>query len=128
MTSSDNPVRFIGAFVDGLDLTAAGFSHVAPKVTGRPGYAPTDLLKLYIYGYLNGGAQARVHRLRCAWTQYTEHQANWQGFAEPLGNRGDDRREAPAAGTHRIGKIDEVRTNYGSVSLGGEMGSRNGLK
>ena len=51
--SSDNPVRFIDAFVDGLDLVAAGFARVAPKVTGRPGYAPTDLLKLYIYGYLN---------------------------------------------------------------------------
>jgi transposase len=51
--SSDNPVRFTDAFVDGLDLAAAGFSRVAPKVTGRPDYAPTDLLKLYIYGYLN---------------------------------------------------------------------------
>src|SRR5271169_1749958 len=49
----DNPVRFIDAFVDGLDLAAASFSRVEPKVTGRPGYAPTDLLKLYIYGYLN---------------------------------------------------------------------------
>ena len=49
----DNPVRFIDAFVDGLDLTAAGFTRVRPKTTGRPGYAPTDLLKLYIYGYLN---------------------------------------------------------------------------
>ena len=49
----DNPVRFIDAFVDGLDLTAAGFIRVKPKTTGRPGYAPKDLLKLYIYGYLN---------------------------------------------------------------------------
>src|SRR6201987_677573 len=49
----DNPVRFIDAFVDGLDLAAASFSRVEPKVTGRPGYAPADLLKLYIYGYLN---------------------------------------------------------------------------
>src|SRR3954447_1152691 len=49
----DNPVRFIDAFVDGLDLTAAGFVGVEPKATGRPGYAPADLLKLYIYGYLN---------------------------------------------------------------------------
>jgi hypothetical protein len=30
---------------------AAGFIRVAPKATGRPGYAPGDLLKLYIYGY-----------------------------------------------------------------------------
>jgi transposase len=49
----ENPVRFIEAFVDGLDLAAAGFGRVRPKETGRPGYAPSDLLKLYIYGYLN---------------------------------------------------------------------------
>src|ERR671929_704120 len=49
----DNPVRFIDAFVDGLDLAAAGFVGVEPKATGRPRYAPADLLKLYIYGYLN---------------------------------------------------------------------------
>src|SRR5215469_15544581 len=49
----DNPVRFIDAFVDGLNLAAAGFIRQAPKSTGRPSYAPADLLKLYIYGYLN---------------------------------------------------------------------------
>src|SRR4051795_13598041 len=49
----DNPVRFLEAFVDGLDLQAAGFARVEPKTTSRPGYAPADLLKLYIYGYLN---------------------------------------------------------------------------
>ena len=50
---AENPIRFIEAFVDGLDLAAAGFIRVASRVTGRPGYAPKDLLKLYIYGYLN---------------------------------------------------------------------------
>lgn len=49
----DNPVRFIDAFVDELDLAAAGFVGAEPKATGRPGYAPADLLKLYVYGYLN---------------------------------------------------------------------------
>jgi transposase len=49
----ENPVRFIEAFVDGLDLTTAGFIRVDPKRTGRPGYDPADLLKLDIYGYLN---------------------------------------------------------------------------
>ena len=33
---ADNPVRFIDAFVDGLDLAVAGFIRVAPKATGRP--------------------------------------------------------------------------------------------
>ena len=49
----DNPVRFMDAFVDGLDLEAAGFQRVRPNDKGRPGYDPADLLKLYIYGYLN---------------------------------------------------------------------------
>ena len=49
----DNPVRFIDAFVDGSDLSDAGFERVQPKATGRPGYDPADLLKLYIYRYLN---------------------------------------------------------------------------
>ena len=50
---TDNPVRFIGAFVDGLDLERAGFERVQANRTGRPGYDPADLLKLYLYGYLN---------------------------------------------------------------------------
>ena len=50
---AENPVRFIDAFVDRLELTTAGFGRVQPHETGRPGYAPADLLKLYIYGYLN---------------------------------------------------------------------------
>ncbi|TNC62133.1 IS1182 family transposase [Rubellimicrobium roseum] len=49
----ENPVRFIEAFVDELDLAGAGFARVRPKATGRPGYDPADLLKLYIYDYLN---------------------------------------------------------------------------
>lgn len=49
----DNPVRFIDAFVESLDLEAVGFVRVQPKATGRPGYDPRDLLKLYIFGYLN---------------------------------------------------------------------------
>ena len=48
----DNPVRFIDAFVDSLDLEETGFQRVRPNDKGRPGYDPADLLKLYIYGYL----------------------------------------------------------------------------
>ena len=49
----DNPVRFVESFVDQLDLQEAGFCRVEPKETGGPGFDPADLLKLYIYGYLN---------------------------------------------------------------------------
>src|SRR5919202_6254103 len=49
----DNPVRVIDVFVDELDLGALDFGGVDAKVTGRPSYHPSMLLKLYIYGYLN---------------------------------------------------------------------------
>lgn len=51
--SADHPVRVIDAFVDSLALAELGFCKVAAEVTGRPPYHPGDLLKLYIYGYLN---------------------------------------------------------------------------
>jgi len=49
----DNPVRFIDAFVGKLDLSSLGFQRVITADTGRPPYHPGDLLRLYIYGYLN---------------------------------------------------------------------------
>jgi transposase len=51
--SEDNPVRVVDVFVDELDLGGLGFGRVEPQATGRPGYHPCVLLKLYIYGYLN---------------------------------------------------------------------------
>jgi len=60
--SVDNPVRFINAFVDGLDLKAAGFERVEAKATGRPGYAPGDL---HIYGYLNRVRSSRRLEAEC---------------------------------------------------------------
>ena len=49
----ENPVRFIDAFVGQLDLSKAGFSNAVLNETGRPPYDPGDLLRLYLYGYLN---------------------------------------------------------------------------
>ena len=51
--AEDNPVRVIDVFVDELDLGKLSFADVEPEVTGRPGYHPSVVLKLYIYGYLN---------------------------------------------------------------------------
>ena len=51
--TEDNPVRVIDVFVDELDLGKLGFDGVLPAATGRPGYHPATLLKLYLYGYLN---------------------------------------------------------------------------
>jgi transposase len=49
----DNSVRVIEAYINSLDLTALGCSRPEPNTTGRPMYDPKDLLKLYLYGYMN---------------------------------------------------------------------------
>jgi transposase len=49
----DAQVRYVDAFVDRLDLEALNFQKATAKTTGRPPYHPGDLLKLYLYGYLN---------------------------------------------------------------------------
>lgn len=60
-----NPVRVIDAFVDSLDLEELSFAKAAPAETGRPPYDPRDLLKLYIYGYLNKIRSSRKLMLEC---------------------------------------------------------------
>lgn len=50
----DNPVRAIEAYVASLDLAKLGFRHAKREFgAGQPPYDPADLLKLYLYGYLN---------------------------------------------------------------------------
>src|SRR5215218_7909205 len=73
----ENPVRFIDAFVDGLNLAAAGFVRVAPQVTGRPGYAPKDLLKLYPALFTLG----RVDAASCCVRRQTDTQWRYEALS-----------------------------------------------
>lgn len=50
---SDNEVRVIDAFIDTVDMVKCGFKQMKDAKEGRPGYAPQDLCKLYVYGNLN---------------------------------------------------------------------------
>jgi transposase len=63
--SEDNVVRFIDAFVDGLEMEELGFLRTESKETGRPSYDPRDLLKLYIYGYVNRVRTSRMLEREC---------------------------------------------------------------
>jgi transposase len=58
--SPEAVVRVIEAYVARLDLQALGFVRAKPAATGRPGYDPADLLKLYLYGYTNRIRQSRA--------------------------------------------------------------------
>ena len=54
--SPDNPARVIDAFVDSLDIIKAGFTKSKPRKEGpkgSPAFDPSDMLKLYLYGYMN---------------------------------------------------------------------------
>jgi transposase len=61
----DNPVRIIDAFVDSCKLEEFGFTHAKHAPEGRPPYHPGDLLKLYIYGYLNRIRTSRMLEKEC---------------------------------------------------------------
>ena len=63
--SPEHPVRVIDAFVDSLNLIELGFSKATTKETGRKPYHPGDLLKLYLYGYLNRVTTSRRLEVEC---------------------------------------------------------------
>ncbi|MBG0860092.1 MAG: IS1182 family transposase [Bacteroidales bacterium] len=61
---SDNEVRIIDLFVDSLSIKYYGFRTDFPE-NGRPAYHPSDLLKLFIYGYLNRIRSSRDLEKEC---------------------------------------------------------------
>jgi transposase len=63
--AKDHAVRFIDAFVEGLNLAKLGFERTAPAETGRAPYAPADLLKLFLWGYLNRIMSSRRLSVEC---------------------------------------------------------------
>ena len=65
LVEENNPVRVIRAYVDSLPMEELGFARAVPAQTGRPAYDPRDLLKLYIYGYLNRIRSSRRLMTEC---------------------------------------------------------------
>jgi transposase len=65
LVPSDHMCRVIDAFVDRLDMKKLGFERAEPADTGRPGYDPRALLKLYLYGYLNQIRSSRRLEAEC---------------------------------------------------------------
>jgi len=63
--ADDNPAAVINAFVNSLDVDALGFKRAKPCSTGRPGFDPRDLLKLYIYGYFEKVRSSRKLAKEC---------------------------------------------------------------
>jgi transposase len=65
LIADDHVCRVIDAFVDRLDMAGLGFERAEAAETGRPGYDPRDLLKLYLYGYLQQIRSSRRLESEC---------------------------------------------------------------
>ena len=65
LNGQDNPVRFIDAFVEQLDLLKLGFEVKTLKNEGRPSFESVTLLRIYLYGYLNGLRSSRRLETEC---------------------------------------------------------------
>lgn len=62
---SGSLTRVIDRFIGPLDLRKLGFARSVPAGTGRPPYDPRDLLKLYVWGYLNEVRSSRKLEREC---------------------------------------------------------------
>ena len=62
---ANHTVRVIDAFVDGLDMEGLKYQYAEPAQTGRMPYDPRDLLKLYLYGYVNRVRSSRRLMREC---------------------------------------------------------------
>lgn len=65
LVPGDHVCRVIDAFVAGLRMSELGFERAEAAETGRPGYDPRDLLKLYLYGYLHQIRSSRRLEAEC---------------------------------------------------------------
>src|SRR3984957_5715234 len=65
LVPADHMCRVIDAFVEKLAMSELGFERAQAAETGRPGYDPRDLLKLYLYGYLNQIRSSRRLEAEC---------------------------------------------------------------
>jgi transposase len=65
LVPANHVCRVIDAFVTALDMTALGFERAEAADLGRPGYDPRDLLKLYLYGYLQQLRSSRRLEAEC---------------------------------------------------------------
>lgn len=65
LVAADALVRVIDAWVESLDMQDLGFQKAQAKGMGRSPYAPADLLKLYLCGYLNAIRSSRALEREC---------------------------------------------------------------
>lgn len=119
--AKDNLVRFIDIFVNSLDTSSIGFKDVNQNVNGRPPYHPKDLLKLYLYGYLNKIRASRKLEIEC--TRNVELMWLLSGLVPDHNTISNFRRDNPKAIKKVFRLTVELAKNYdliGGILLAGD--------
>ena len=119
--TKDNLVRFIDIFVNSLDTSSIGFKDVNQNVNGRPPYHPKDLLKLYLYGYLNKIRASRKLEIEC--TRNVELMWLLSGLVPDHNTISNFRRDNPKAIKKVFRLTVELAKNYdliGGILLAGD--------
>jgi transposase len=118
--ADDNPVRVIDVFVDELDLGELGFERVVLQVTGRPGYHPATLLKIYVYGYLNRIQSSRrleretQRNVELMWLT-GRLMPDFKTVADFRKDNGKDRNDTRASMKRRIARVEQHIERYLSL-------------
>lgn len=59
LIAPDSTARIINYFIDNVDLEEMGFKNITPAAEGRPSFPPSNMAKMYLYGYRNGIRSSR---------------------------------------------------------------------
>jgi len=116
LVPADHVCRVIDAFVEGLAMAELGFERAQAAETGRPGYDPRDLLKLYLYGYLHQLRSSR--RLEAECRRNVELMCCWPSVSGPQ----VDRRvpaHAPRSGDAAGAELVRLARSVGLVRASG---------
>jgi transposase len=120
----ENEARLIDLFIDGLDLARLGFTHTQPLTEGRPPYHPADMLKLYVWGYLNQVRSSRKLERECG----RNLEAIWlmKGLAPDHWTIAAFRRENAGVVKAVFGELVKLLISMGLV--GGDLVAVDGVK
>lgn len=121
--SADNEVRLIDLFVDSLQLKSFGFAFDFIE-NGRPAYHPADLLKIYIYGYMNRIRSSRQLEKEC----YRNIEMMWllKGLAPDHNTISNFRKDNPKAIRRVFQATVSIAKNFDLI--GGKLLAGDGTK
>ena len=129
LVPADSNARIIKHFIDNADLAEMGFNNMDPAIEGRPSYPPSNMIKLYLYGYRNKIRSSRKLQKACR----INIEARWlmEGLEPDFRVISDFRKDNIKSLKnlyHEFTRRVTVDLETGDVSIDGSMSGKDGLK